>query len=164
MAHPSLRRMISHWPPRRQGRSVVFCQGWRWIGTAGLILWLMQEASLPWRATRTIKRCGYRSGSLRPASNLLADGVGRVQRPTSCRSVSGRDAPEGPRMQLPCGTACRSTALPDLDGLKATPVRGRYGRRGVAERQLGTAGRARLVRTLQLQVRDWHMDNPGDRA
>jgi hypothetical protein len=162
VGEPSLRRMISYCPPRRQGRFVVLRQGWRWIGTAGLILRSMQEASLPWRAARAIKRCEYRSGSLRPASKFLADGVGRVQRPTSCRRVCGRDASEGPRMQSRCGTACRPTALLDSDWLKAAPVRSRYGRRGVAEQQLETTGLARLVRALQLQVRDWHIDNQGD--
>lgn len=67
-------------------------------------------------------------------------------------------------MQLRCGTACRSTALLDSDWLKATPVRSRYGRKGVAERQLGTTGLARLVRALQLLVRDWHTDNQGDQG
>jgi hypothetical protein len=164
MGEPVLRRMISHCPRRRQGRFVVFRQRWRWIGTAGLILRSIQEAPLPWRAARAIKRCGYRSGSLRPALRFVADGVGRVQRPTSCRRVSGRDAPEGPRMQLRCGTACRSTALLDSDWLKATPVRSRYGRRRVAERQPGTTGLPRVVRALQLRVRDWHMDNQGDQG
>jgi hypothetical protein len=67
-------------------------------------------------------------------------------------------------MQLRCGTAYRSTALLDSDWLKATPVRSRYGRKWVAERQLGTTGLARLVRALELQVRDWHMDDQGDQG
>jgi hypothetical protein len=67
-------------------------------------------------------------------------------------------------MQLRCGTACRSTALLDSDWLEATPVRSRYGRRRVAERQFGTTGLPRLVRALQLRVSDWHMDNQGDQG
>jgi hypothetical protein len=164
VGEPSLRRTISHCPPRRQGRSVVYGQRWRWIGTAGLILRSMQGASLPWRAARAIKRCEYWSGSLRPASRFLAGGVRRVQRPTSCRRVSGRDAPEGPRMQLWCGTACRSTALLDSDWLKATPVRSRYGRGESLSGSLGPPALLGSFRTLQLQVRDWHMDNQGDQA
>jgi hypothetical protein len=164
VGEPSLRRMISHWSRRRQRRFAVFRQRWRWIGTAGLILRSMEEASLLWPAARVIKRCGHRPESLRPASKILADGVGRAQRPTSCRRVSGRDAPVGPGTRLRCGATCRSTALLDSEWLKATSVRSRYGRRGVGERQPGTTGLARLVRALQLQVREWHMDNQGDQG